>query len=261
MPNQYKNKSTEKGFDRKYATIMGIKIDSTPKTDLLNQVRTDLSKKLQFYIVTPNPEIINQAQSMPELKEALDNAKIAIPDGFGLKLVKPSLETIKGRQFMLDLLKIANEEKLKVFILGSRPEVNKKSVEKMSLEYPNLKIKGNSGPELDIKANPVSEVNVNLQSDIVKEINSFKPDLLFVAFGAPKQEIWISRHISKLNVAGAMTIGGTLDYYAGFVRSVPKFMENLGLEWLWRLIQEPTRVGRIFNAVVVFPLRAILSDH
>ncbi|HSX48691.1 MAG TPA: WecB/TagA/CpsF family glycosyltransferase, partial [Candidatus Saccharimonadales bacterium] len=158
-------------------------------------------------------------------------------------------------------LKIANEEKLKVFILGSRPEVNKKSVEKMSLEYPNLKIKGNSGPELDIKANPVSEVNVNLQSDIVKEINSFKPDLLFVAFGAPKQEIWISRHISKLNVAGAMAIGGTLDYYTGFVRAVPKFMENLGLEWLWRLIQEPTRVGRIFNAVVVFPLRAILSDH
>ncbi len=264
MPNQDKNKTIYKRFDRKYATIMGIKIDSTPKSNLLNHVRTDLSKKLQFYIVTPNPEIINQAQSVPELKEALNNADIAIPDGFGLKLVKPSLNIIKGREFMLDLLKIANEENLKVFILGSRPDVNKRSVEKIIKEYPNLKVKGNSGPELDIKGNPVTEVNVNLQFDIVKEINSFKPDLLLVAFGAPKQEIWISRNLSKLNVTGAMAIGGSLDYYGGFVRKVPKFMEILGLEWLWRLIQEPDRFGRIINAVIIFPIKvimkAILSD-
>lgn len=261
MPSQYKEDIKTKEFDRKHATIMGIKVDSTPKYELLNQIKADLSKKLQFYIVTPNPEIINQAHSMPKLKEALNNAKFAIPDGFGLKLVKPSLNIIKGREFILDLLKSADKEKLKVFILGSRPEVNKRSVEKIMREYPNLKVKGNSGPELDINANPVTEVDVNLQSDIVKEINSFKPDLLFVAFGAPKQEIWISKWLPKLKVTGAMTIGGSLDYYSGFVKPVPKFMEKAGLEWLWRLIQEPSRFGRIINAVIVFPIKAIFSGH
>ena len=87
-----------------------------------------------------------------------------------------------------------------------------------------------------------------------KEINNFKPDLLFVAFGAPKQELWISKWQKKLNVRGMMAVGGSLDYYSGVVKEVPSSIKNLGLEWLWRLINEPKRLVRIFNAVVIFPL-------
>ncbi len=247
MPNNNK-------FSPKYATILGIKVCSTSIDELLIQIQDKLYKKIQFCILTPNPEIILQAQNEPDLFKALNSAEFSVPDGVGLKLANRSLQIIKGRELMLDLFKMANSQGLKVFFLGTKPEIIKKTLIKIKNEFPNIKAKGNSGPKLDNKANPVSEVDISLQFEIVKEINSFKPDLLFVALGAPKQEIWIDRNIHNLNTIGAMAVGGSLDYYSGFVKPVPPVMEQLNLEWLWRLIQEPQRIGRIFNAVILFPI-------
>jgi N-acetylglucosaminyldiphosphoundecaprenol N-acetyl-beta-D-mannosaminyltransferase len=98
-----------------------------------------------------------------------------------------------------------------------------------------------------------------LESDVVDRTNSFAPHLLFVAFGNPKQEIWIHKNLSKLNIGSAMAVGGTLCYIAGLVALPPKWMESLGLEWLWRLIHEPKRIKRIWNAVVVFPIKVFQS--
>jgi N-acetylglucosaminyldiphosphoundecaprenol N-acetyl-beta-D-mannosaminyltransferase len=246
---------------RQYGQILGIKVDSTPKSELLTQVQQKLKKKIQFYIVTPNPEIILQAQSNPDLAHSLNSADFSLPDGEGLKVANKNLNIIKGREFMIDLFKLANSKKLKLYLLGSRPIVIKKAIEKLNKEFPDIKVKGNAGPVLNKNAKTISEVDTNLQIDIVKEINFFKPDLLFVAFGAPKQEIWISKNIKKLNIIGAMVVGGALDYYSGISRPVPEWLINMKLEWLWRLVQEPKRIGRIFNAVVIFPMKVILSGE
>ncbi|SRR5260221_13342212 len=247
--------------NRDFVTILGIRINSTSKGELLKLIENKLAKKIQFVIVTPNPEIILQAQSDPKLTHSLNSADFSIPDGVGLKFADKNLQVIKGRELMVDLFNLANDKKLKVYLLGGRDFVNKKSQELLTSQYPNILVSGNSGPKLEKNADPVSEVHINLQFEIVKEINTFKPDLLFVAFGAPKQEIWINKHLKDLKVTGAMAIGGALDYYSGFVRPVPNLLANLRLEWLWRLIQEPKRIKRIFNALIVFPILIVLSKR
>lgn len=252
-------KKTNDKKSLKFDTILGVRLNSTPKEELLKQVVQKLQKKIQFYIVTPNPEIILQAQNDPKLSHSLNSADFSIPDGVGLRYVGSGAgdgiaSVIKGREFMIDLFKIANTEKLKVYFLGAKKEVNEKALAKIKTEYTEINAKGNSGPWLDNTANPISEVDSNIEKDIVKEINNFKPELLFIAFGAPKQEIWINNWLPKLNITGAMVVGGSLDYYAGFVKPVPKFFENLNLEWLWRLIQDPRRIGRVVNATIIFPI-------
>jgi N-acetylglucosaminyldiphosphoundecaprenol N-acetyl-beta-D-mannosaminyltransferase len=259
MPTNKKTLKENIGISQQYDTILGIKVDSTPKSQLLTEVQKRLQKKTQFDIVTPNPEIILEAQKNHELAHSLNSADFSLPDGVGLRFANKNLIIIKGREFMLDLFKLANKNKLKIYLLGSRPIVIKKAIEKLNKEFPDIKVKGSAGPMLDKNAKPISEVNTNLQIDIVKEINSFKPDLLFVAFGAPKQEIWISKHMKKLNVIGAMAVGGSFDYYSGITKPVPKLLEDLNLEWLWRVFIAPKRIGRIFNALIIFPLRVILS--
>ncbi len=254
-----KIKSKAYRFRHKYVNILGVKIDSTQRDELLKEIEFKVTKKICFYIVTPNPEIILQAQSYPDLLKALNSADFAIPDGVGLRLVERSLKIIKGRDMMVDLFKLAEEKKLKVYLLGSTRKVMERALYKLKREFPKLKVKGNSGPSLDKNANPVLEVDTNLQSEIVDEVNSFKPDLLFVAFGAPKQEKWICKWRDKMNVTGIMAVGGGFDYYAGEVKGVPKLFAGFGFEWLWRLIQEPKRVRRIFNATVIFPLAVILA--
>jgi len=237
MPEYKKPNRKDSKIFQKYATILGIKINSRPKVELLNAISLMLKKKIQFYIVTPNPEIILQAQSDPDLTYSLNSANISLADGVGLKIADKNLQIIKGREFMVDLLKWADTQHgIKVYFLGSTPDVNKKAVEKVRKMFPNINVRGNSGPTLDQKAEPVSEVDIKLQSEILDEINNFKPDFLFVAFGAPKQEKWVYKWLPKLKVIGAMAVG-------------------LNLEWLLRLKHEPHRFPRIFSALILFPLK------
>lgn len=254
-------RKTDLGINKKsqkHDYILDVRINSTSSTELLKEIESKLYKKLQFYIVTPNPEIILIAQKDTDLLKALNEADYSIPDGEGLKFAVKNLQVIKGRKFMVDILKLADQKKMKVYLLGSRPFVNERAIDRIKREYPGIKINGNCGWKLDNNAEPISEVDSKLEIDIVQEINKFGPDFMFVAFGAPKQEKWIKKNISKLNVGGVMAVGGSLDYFSGTVREVPKIMEDLRLEWLWRLVQEPGRIGRIFNALIVFPLTVLV---
>src|SRR5579859_734572 len=132
MPGMKNSSKTSTDKVRKYVTILGININSTPKWQLLEAVKNNLEKKIQFYIVTPNPEIILQAQYDPDLTHSLNSATFSLPDGVGLKFADNSLEIIKGRQFMLDLFGLANTKNLRVYLLGSTKEVIKRSLEKIN---------------------------------------------------------------------------------------------------------------------------------
>lgn len=222
-------------------------------------VAEKLGKKEKFSIVTPNPEIIVAAHKDQELKDSLQGADLSIPDGVGLlwanKLVgNPSITRLPGRKVMIELFKYANDNKLKVYFLGSTEKVMAKLISMTSAAFPHLKVDGSSGPLLSQNAIPITEADTQKEKEVIKEINAFQPDLLFVAFGAPKQEKWLARHIDTLRIGGAMVVGGAFDTYVGEIQPAPELLSHLGLEWLWRLIQEPQRIGRIFTAVVVFPL-------
>lgn len=245
-------KNTQKTIktSRKYVTILDINIDSSQLDSVLMGVEQKVSHNIKFSIMTPNPELVLMAQDNLKLKNALNSATYSIPDGVGLNyasefLFNKPLNIIKGRVLFMELIKLASQKGWKVFLLGGLDNEAELSVKHLISLYPNILISFAGGPLVTTK----------LSSDIVKKINSFKPDLLFVAFGNPKQEIFIYKNAKKLNAKCIMAVGGTFRYVAGLTPFPPKWMKKLGLEWVWRVIAEPKRIGRIFNAFILFPLR------
>ncbi len=275
---------------RETGKIMGINVNSTPVNLLLTRVEELISHSSKFYIVTPNPELVLMAQRDINLKNALNAADFAVPDAIGLSQAKKYLllslpggkvfrfiiaffqgllvgaatffdnkwltreiKPIKGRVFFMNLIGLADKNGWKVFLLGGLGQEASAASQKLRIRYKKLKIEAESGPKLDKNGQPATEVDKNIEKDVIERINKFNPDLLFVAFGNPKQEIWIHKNLSKLNIGGAMAVGGVFRYLAGTSKLPPETIAESGLEWLWRLATEPKRLGRIWNAVVVFP--------
>lgn len=230
----------------KHKQILNVNITIIPRSDLLKEIDFSLKNNKKISIFTPNPEILVKASRDTKYREVLNSSDINIPDGVGISiafrfLFGKDLKRIRGREFMLDLLKIANENRYKVFFLGASEKVNKQAIEKASEIYSNASFYGNS--------------SLNAQD----EINKIKPHMLFVALGAPKQEKFISKNIKKLKVNLVMAVGGSLDFFVGQQSLAPSLISRGGLEWLWRLAKNPLRIKRIFNAVVVFPMLVLLS--
>ena len=250
------------------------------------------SKTSKFLIVTPNPEIVVRAQHDKVLAEILNSANLSLPDGIGLaaahkfvsfpipkwkitrtpfllvqgfivgfavlfgdKWLTEDLEILKGREMFLDLMKLANTKEWRVFLLGGEGNEAKGTEKNLKKSLKGVKISADKGPMLDEDASPRTKKDVLIEKEVVIGINRFKPHLLFVAFGAPKQEKWIHKWRENLEIGGAMVVGGTFNYMAKKTALLPKYMERMGLEWFWRLITQPKRAKRIIQAFPVFPLK------
>lgn len=202
--------------------VLGIKIDDVGIDAAVEVVVNWLKKPGKHYIVTPNPEIIMMAQKDQQLKNILNNADLAIPDGVGLKLTTDIVMTTPGIDLMKELIKLAANQGLTIGFLGGRDGVAKKAAECLLRKYPKLKVTfAQSGGQVDQQC-----------------------DLLFVALGAPKQEKWIAKNLPKLPVRVAMAVGGSLDYLSGRVPRAPQFIRKIGFEWLFRLVIQPWRIKR-----------------
>lgn len=236
---------------------MGIDLNSTSTQKVLGFIRQKIASKAKFYLVTPNPEIIEAATHDPELKRILNAADMAIPDGVGISLFS-KLRVIKGRELFLDICKLANKKGWRVYFIGGLKEEAQKTAERLSRSLKSIKIATDSGPRLNRNGEPESRFEEEKEELLLKDINAFAPQLIFVGFGAPKQEKWIARHLPDLKTYGAMTVGGTFAYISGSSDLPPKIL-NRYFEWLWRLITQPWRFKRIFRAVVVFPLKVFFS--
>ena len=276
----------------KQAKILDITLNSTSESRVLGFVRARLAKKDKFLIVTPHPEMIIIAMKDVKFAKILNSADLSIPDGIGLaaaskflklanpknKFVRPfvliwqglmvgvsvifnegwltrDLKIIRGRDLFLDLLKLANKKSWRVFLLGGRGAVAAKAVDKLKMSLKRVKIHASNAPELDENSDPISGADRRLEKEIVVKINNFRPHLLFVGIETPKQEKWLHKWLPKLNVGGAMAVGGTFDYIAGNFEPPPKWMEDIGLEWIWKLITGSKSFSRAFSAFPLFPLK------
>lgn len=246
-------------LSRKQVNILNIKVDSTSRGELLTNIGQKVASGDQIYIVTPNPEIALQAQNDELLAEIINKADFSVPDGTGLKLARWNVPIIHGRMLAEDLLNMARAVNMKVFLVGGTPKGTRKAVEKLKNKFSGLQIYGEYGPKLNLQGEPDTEVDSKVNNDLVKRINSVKPDFLFVGFGAPRQEKWIWKNKASLKVDCLMTVGGAIDYWAGTTKLPPKWVETLELEWLWRVLMSPSRLGRVIKAVFVFPLKLIFS--
>lgn len=243
--------------------IAGVPITITPKNELLNFISHKL-KNTNIIIFTPNPEFIVEANKDPKFNEILQKANILIPDGIGIRLAikllhNLNINRITGREFLLDLFSAANSQKLKIFIIGTNDQVISKTIKKMHTQYPQIKILADKGPIYTKQAIPKTQKDKIYHQRLLDQIKTFRPDYIFVALGAPKQEYWINTYLNNINFKLAMGIGGSLDYFSGSKAVSPNFISTIGLEWLWRLAHEPKRFFRIINAVFIFPL--IIFKH
>lgn len=262
--------------------ILGVKIHQITYKEALEEALKLANKKNKSYITTPNPEILLEAEKNPEFKKVLNNSQLSIPDGSGLLwaanyqtrldyktlaghlitwlytlllsiFIRPSYplkERVTGTDLMEGILKESAKSELKIFLLGASPGIAEAVKIKMEKKYPGLKITGTSSDSKEEKH----------ETKIIKAIDKSQADILFVAFGAPQQELWIARNLPRLKMARlACGVGGAFDFLSGHAPRAPKFMRNLGLEWLYRLFKQPRRFKRIFNAVIKFPI-AVLKN-
>lgn len=248
---------------RKYVNILNIHVNSTSKEQVLAFVRDSLARGYQFRITTPNPEIILAAQNDHDLADAINNSDLALPDGVGLRYAAKFLEgkdlkVLQGRKIFWELISLSNKKGWRIFLFGGEPGVAGEAAKNLSQSFSSVKIHFLSGPKYDDEANPVTKSDVRMHEEGLTEINAFRPQLLFVGLGAPKQEKWLVKNLPKLKVGGGVVVGRTLDWVAGTSRVSPNWLADLGLEWLWRLITGSTNIKRIVNATIVFPWAVFL---
>ena len=238
--------------------ILGVRIDEFPRMEALQKVKDFLAQNEQKMIFTPNPEMIVEAQKDPYFKEVLNASSLNICDGKGIELVsKKKLERIPGVDFLMDICSVAEKEGKTVYLLGSgSKEVIAESQERLLKKFPALRIVGaHPGLLITKKAGEPHRIEYNSEEndDLVGEIISLGPDILFVGFGHSKQEKWIYENLPQLpSVKVAMGVGGSFDYISGKIRRAPILFQKWGLEWLWRLLRQPSRIFRIWNATVKF---------
>lgn len=230
--------------------ILGVRFDLISLHQAVGIVCDWVKDRQKRYIVTPNPEFVIASKEDPEFRKILNSADLSITDGRGIQLAArflglPVPERITGVDFMLELCARAADLRIPIFLLGGKRGVAKKCAEKLRNKFSEIRIAG-------IFDGNAAEAG---DSETVNVINQTNAKIVFIAYGAPKQEKWIARNLNKLNnVKIAMGVGGAFDYLSEEISRAPLFMRRIGLEWLWRLFRQPKRLGRIINAVVIFPL-------
>lgn len=252
--------------------IVGISITSEKKKKILEYVFNFLQNSSQKgYIVTPNPEMVVAAGQDPEFKDILNKADVALADGVGLTLAAQLLgkelqDRVTGVDFIESLCNISREKPISMGFLGGGPQIAQRAVECLQKKYPWIVVKYVSeeweGLKNGWRDDVPDTVRYSQLEDRVKSVGKSSGkrhiDILFVAFGAPKQEKWIVSHLGDLPVTLAMGVGGAFDYLSETISRAPKPLRALGLEWLYRLIRQPWRWRRQL-ALLTF-IRLVLQE-
>lgn len=220
---------------------LGVGITNETIEDILEYIENRLKKGPKFFIVTPNPEILVYASKNPTFKMILNEAEIALPDGTGLFLasilrLNPFKQRIPGVDFMKELC----EKPISIGLLGGKPGIADRVAQRLKVRNSHLKVEfvGEEWPTAD----EIKDLRLKNPKSYLLNLKSI--DILFVAFGHPKQEEWIYKNLDQLPIKAAMGVGGSFDYISGEVKRAPFMVRAVGFEWLYRLIKQPWRFKR-----------------
>lgn len=195
------------------------------------------------FVVTPNVDHVCMAETDDKLREAYREAALSLVDGtpllwLGKAMGEPFPEKISGSDLVGPLMQRAAQQHLTVYFLGGQEHVGPKAKTVLEAQYPGLRIVGMHSPPLGFERDP------HASKDVLARIAAVKPHLVLVALGCPKQEKWMLEHRAGYAPAVALGIGATLDFIAGEVKRSPRWMSRVGLEWVYRLAQEPKRMAQ-----------------
>lgn len=221
--------------------FLNTEVDNLTMEESINEIEKLVNKKNPSYVVTPNVDHIVKLEHDEEFKKVYKEADLILTDGMPLiwisKLKKtPIKEKVSGSDLFPKVCEMAAKKGYKVFLLGASEGIAAKAAENLKNKYEGLNIVGTYSPSYGFEKN-----NEEIEK-IIEMINQAKPDILAVGLGAPKQEKFLYKYRKNLNVPISLAIGASIDFEAGVVNRAPKWMQNYGFEWFYRLAKEPKRM-------------------
>ena len=235
--------------------LYGVKFKRLTEESALETMAKALRGDAQLRVFTPNLEMLSTAAVSPTKRELLSEADLLLPDGIGVSLLclKHGIAPpprLTGIDSAAKLLRYAAEQGDSVYLLGGKPTVALRAAENLKQRFPSLKICSTHHGYFDIQIDSLEN------SEVIKDINSLSPRILFVCMGFPRQEEWIINNAHKLpSVRVFMGLGGSLDVWSGDLLRAPKWVQKTHLEWLWRCILQPSRIPKLFKSI----LRSLFS--
>ena len=220
--------------------VLGVGFDNVTMDEAVARGMELLHSPGTHYVVTPNPEIVEVCRENLAARQAVNGADLVLPDGIGVvkgakMLGTPLKEKVPGIEFAAGLMERMAAEGRSLYLLGAKPGVAETAGEKLAAKYPGLKIAG------------TQDGYFQEDGPVVEAIRQSGADCVFVCLGAPKQELWMSRHGQATGARLLCGLGGSLDVFAGVVERAPKFWSDHGLEWFYRLCKNPWRAKRMMK--------------
>lgn len=218
--------------------VLGVAFDNVTIDEAVDRALALLEEDRPHLVVTPNPEIVQRAEKDPEFAGILAQADLVLPDGVGVIyaakiLGRPLRARVPGIDFAAALLARIAGTGTRLFLLGAAPGVAELAAVNLRAAYPGLVVCGFHDGYFK-EDRPVADA-----------IREARADLVFVCLGAPKQEKWIAANGAAAGARLYVGLGGSLDVFAGKVERAPESFQRLGLEWLYRLLKQPSRIGRM----------------
>ena len=232
---------------RNIVKLLGLPIDTFGKEEALS-----FAAEISGQIITINTEMIAYAKKHHDFARIIEEADMIIPDSIGveigLKILRHKVHRITGIVFAKELVRNFAEKDKTIALVGAKPEVIQKTVQKLKVDFPDIKIVF------------IQDGYFKDEQKVINEMTALKPDLLLTALGSPKQEIFNKKIKTVLPKTLSIGVGGSFDVWSGTVKRAPVMWQKLGLEWLYRTIKEPVRFKRIFPALPLF-IMSVISER
>jgi N-acetylglucosaminyldiphosphoundecaprenol N-acetyl-beta-D-mannosaminyltransferase len=223
--------------------LCGVRIDNISMSGAVAHIERFIKEREPVYVVTPNVDHVVKIQEDAEFRKSYEEASLVLCDGAPLIwasrfLKSPIKHRVCGSNLFPEFSEVAAKKGYKLFFLGGKPQSAVKSAEAFRKRYPGIKIVGIYSPPFGFEK--IKEEN----DKIIAMIREARPDVLFVGLGTPKQEKWIHQYHKKMGVPVSVGIGASFEFISGKVRRAPRWIQQIGFEWLWRLMREPLRLWR-----------------
>ncbi len=220
--------------------IVGTGVDNVDMQQAVERAQSLIEAGGAHYCVTPNSEILYDAIHSAPLAEIIRNADMVLPDGSGVVLASKLLGTplkckVAGVEFADALARKLAQSGRTLFLLGAKPGVAERAAEKLCQLAPGLRIAG------------TMDGYFKDDQEAVRRVREASPDVLYVCLGSPRQEQFIAANLESLGAKFMVGLGGSLDVFAGEAKRAPKIFIKLGLEWFYRLLKQPSRLGRMMR--------------
>lgn len=235
--------------------FLNTEVDNLTMQEALGQIESLVTERKNAYVVTPNVDHIIKIEKDPFFREIYEHADLVLTDGKPLIWIAkwfrtPIKEKVSGSDLFPKVCELAAEKEYRLFFLGAAPGVANRAAQNIRKIYPDIRITGTYSPKLGF------ETDVKEMTYIRELIQQERPDILILALGTPKQEYYIYQNRDALGVPVSLCLGASLDFAAGNVKRAPRWMQNCGLEWLYRLCKEPKRLFRryLIDDIQIFRL-------